>query len=250
MKKHSNAEHSHVFAQLWRILAELRKKLESHFILNPNPTTQHLQAFSSTNGQVTGSLSTYSGPEIDWLVSSWLNHPKMNFSTMRLTVWLGSQIIVPHLVFELGTVPDVFFYIDYVPRVDLWTNLKYVERYYETVTPTYLALRDNPNLSLFVSKSLYVRQFQSPIHLCYTCPTTEESFSLVQSIAHEMLDRWLGWVAQASYVAQEKRVALAERDLCMRRVSAERDPGNEVAVRIFGPELADTLVKALWGGLC
>jgi len=57
---------------------------------------------------------------------------------MRLTVWLKSHIRVPHLAFELGTVPSLFFYMDYIPRVDLWTDLTYLERYYEPMQSTYI----------------------------------------------------------------------------------------------------------------
>lgn len=244
----SNTDKSTTFDKLQAILAQLHQKLETRFTLHPNPTSQELQTFSNLDGQISGSLSTWSGPEVDWLVSSWISNPQRNFSTMRLTTWLGSQIQVPHLAFELGAFPNVFFYIDYVPRVDLWNDLQYVERYYEPVDQTYLALRDNANLTQFVSKSLYVRQFQSPIHLCYTCPPTAESFSLIENVAQEMLDRWLNWVAQAEPVPEESRAALAERDLNMRRISAERDPGNQVVVRTFGAELADKLVRGLWGG--
>ncbi|WP_158680531.1 hypothetical protein [Nostoc sp. 'Lobaria pulmonaria (5183) cyanobiont'] len=42
---------------------------------------------------------------------------------MRLTVWLGSHIRVPHLTFEFGTLPDIFSYLDYIPRTDLLTDL-------------------------------------------------------------------------------------------------------------------------------
>lgn len=60
---------------------------------------------------------------------------------MRLTLWLSPLIQVPHLAFEFGTKPDLFFYIDYIPRVDLWSDLSYTESYYEPVNATYLELR-------------------------------------------------------------------------------------------------------------
>jgi hypothetical protein len=239
-------DHTTVFTQLWDILGELRQKLDTRFTLHPNPSKQELQSFSSPDGSVNGSLMTFSGSEIDWLVHSWLNHPKRHFSTMRLTVWLGTHIRVPHLAFEFGTVPTVFFYMDYVPRADLWSDLNYVEHYYEPVNSTYLALRDNPHLSLFTSKSLYVRQFQSPIHLCYTCQTSQESLQLIKTIAHDMLERWLRWVDEAEPVPEEARTALGDRDLRLRRISTERDPGNQLAAQLFGSELTDTLVRSLW----
>ncbi len=247
MNPQTDRENPTVFDRLWGILSELRQKLGDRFELQPNHATETLQSFSSPDGKVQGSLTAFSGSEIDWLVHSWLHNPMLNFSTMRLTVWLGSQIRVPHLAFELGTVPNVFFYMDYIPRVDLWSDLNYVERYYEPVEPTYLTLRGNSQLSLFVSKSLYVRQVQSPTHLCYTCSATEDPCGLIHNLAHEMLDRWLSWVDEAEPVPETARTALAERDSCLRRISAERDPGNRMAVQLFGSELTDRLVRALWG---
>jgi hypothetical protein len=236
-----------MFQELRVILHELYQRLGDRFALQPNPPIQTLQTFSSPNGAVTGSLTTASCNEIDWLVYSWLSNPAMGFNTMRLTVWLSSHIRVPHLAFEFGTVPDLFFYMDYIPRVDLWTDLDYMERYYEAVQPTYLELRTNPNLSLFVSKALYIRLFQSPAHLCYTCPATTDSLTSIRATADAMLERWLGWVEVAEPVTEGDRPALAACDLQMRRISAERDPGNQIAAQILGSELASQLVQALWG---
>jgi hypothetical protein len=63
-----------------------------------------------------------------------------------------------------------------------------------------------------------------------------------------MLDRWLSWIEEAEPVPEDARAALATRDLFLRRTSAERDPGNQLAAQMFGPELTDKLVRALWGG--
>ncbi|HBL13993.1 MAG TPA: red chlorophyll catabolite reductase, partial [Cyanobacteria bacterium UBA11162] len=130
----------------------------------------------------------------------------------------------------------------------LWSDLNYLERYYEPLQSTYLTLRGNSDLSLFVSKSLYVRQIQSPTHLCYTCSPTEESLALIQRLAHEMLERWFKWVDDAEPVPETMQPILAQRDRCMRRISAERDPGNQMAAQLFGAELTNTLVRGLWGG--
>ncbi len=245
-----NAQHNPnpatTFDQLWKILAELQQKLNHHFELHPTPAEQPLETFTNSDGSISGRLNTFSSPEIEWLVCSCLQNPQ-GFSTMRLTTWLSSRIDVPHLVFEFGTMPSVFFYIDYLPRVDIWTDLSYLERYYEPVNPTYLKLRDHPQLSLFVSKGLYVRQVQSPVNLCYTCFNAEEGVPLIRAIAHEMIDRWLGWVDTATPVAPEAQPSLAARDLQMRRIAAERDPGNQMASKLLGSELASRLIGALWG---
>lgn len=234
------------FEQLWQILGELYQKLGDRFDLQPTPADQPLAQYSNEAGNVTGSLRTLASPEVDWLVYARLHNPQMGFGTMRLTTWLGPQIQVPHLVFEFGTVPAPFFYMDYVPRVDLWAQPDYTTRYYEPLEPTYLALRERPDLSLFVSKGLYIRQFQSPAHLCFRGDATEAVLSLIRTTAHEMCDRWLGWIDEAEAVPSETQSALAQRDLNLRRISAERDPGNAMAIQIFGSELAAQLVRSLW----
>jgi hypothetical protein len=235
-----------VFEQLWSITQELRQKIEARFELHPEPATQDLQEFSSPDGNVKGSLNAFSGREIDWLVHSWLK--KSNFSTMRLTAWLGSHIRVPHLAIELGTVGNIFFYMDYVPRTDLVSDLEALDRYYEPVNQTFLTLQADSRLSSFTSKSVYIRLFQSPINLCYTCSDTEDTLELIRKLAHEMLDPWLSWIEEAESVPEDARAALAKRDLFLRRTSAERDPGNQLAAQMFGAELTNKLVQALWGG--
>ena len=237
-----------VFEQLWAITNELRQKIDASFELHPEPGTKDLHEYSNADGTVKGSLTNLSGPEIDWLVQSWLRNSQRNFSTMRLTTWLKPQIRIPHLAFEFGMMPNLYFYIDYIPRTDLLTDLEYLDRYYEPVEQTYLTLRANPNLSLFVRKGVYMRLFQSPINLCYTCAATEDNLALIRTVANEMLDRWLIWVDEAEPVPEDTRDSLAERDLFLRRTSAERDPGNQMVVRMFGEELTNKLIRALWGG--
>jgi hypothetical protein len=245
IEQQPNADNTLVFERLWSITEELRQKIEARFELHPEPAAQNLQELSSADGSVKGSLNAFSGREIDWLVHSWLK--KSNFTTMRLTAWLGSHIQVPHLAFEFGTVTNIFFYMDYIPRTDLVTDLEYLDRYYEPVNQTFLTLQADSRLSPFTSKSLYIRLFQSPINLCYTCSDTEDTLTLIHTLAHDMLDRWLSWIGEAEPVPEDARGALAKRDLFLRRTSAERDPGNQLAAQMFGTELTEKLVRALWG---
>jgi hypothetical protein len=245
MHPETDLDQAVVFDRLQTILHELYAKVTHHLALF-HKSEQPFQHFSSPDGNLTGSLLTFSGEKVDKLIYSWLNAAQISFSTTRLTVWLNSHSHIPHLAIELGTMPNLFFYMDYIPRVDLWTDLNYTEQYYEPINSTYLELRNTPNLSVFVSKGLYVRQMQSPAHLCFTCPRTEDTLSLVQKLAHETCDRWLSWLDQAPPVPTETQAALAERDLRMRRIIAERDPGNAAVTKILGAEFANQLVRSLW----
>jgi Red chlorophyll catabolite reductase (RCC reductase) len=238
-----------IFERLWSITNELRSKLDARFKLHPEPCTQDLQEYSSSNGNIKGSLTAFSGEEIDWLVHSCLSNPeKSNFSAMRLTTWLKSHIKVPHLAFEFSHRSNILFYIDYIPRSELLTDPEYLKRYYEPVNQTFLQLQSDRRLSLFTSKSLYIRLFQSPISLCHTCSPSEDTLELIRTVAHEMLDRWLLWVDEAEPVPEDARATLAARDLSLRRGIAEGDPDNKLAVQMLGEELTDKLVRSLWGG--
>jgi Red chlorophyll catabolite reductase (RCC reductase) len=237
-----------IFEQLWDITKQLKQKLEARFELNPNPSTQDLQSYSSMTEEAQGSLNTFSGSEIDWLVHSWIRDSKSGFSNMHLSIWLKPHIRVPHLSYAFGTFPQLFFYMDYIPRTDLYTDLEYLDCYYEPMNQTYLTLQADSRLKPFVSKTLYMRQAQSQTSLCYTCSATDDTITLLSSIAHEMMERWLNWVDEAEAVAESERTALFERDFIIRRAIAERDPQNQFGVQLFGAELTDRLVRSLWGG--
>ena len=93
-----------------------------------------------------------------------------------------------------------------------------------------------------------MRLYQTPTSHCYIVPATEETIALIREVAHEMMDRWLGWFDDAEQVPEAEQAALAARDLYMRQTICERDPANAIAVRLFGQEMADELVQTLWGG--
>ncbi|MBD2531868.1 red chlorophyll catabolite reductase [Nostoc flagelliforme FACHB-838] len=251
LEQQPNVDSRTLFEQLWSLTNELRQKIDARFELHPDPSVENLQQYSSLDGNIKGSLTAFSGKEIDWLVHSWLGNPeKSTFSTMRLTTWLKSHIQVPHLAFEFGTLPNgnILFYIDYIARTELLTDLAYLDRYYEPLNQTFLKLQEDSRLKVFTSKSLYLRLFQSPVKLCYTGAPTFETLELTRTLAHETLDRWLTWIDAAEPVPEDARTALAARDLALRRNGAERDPGNKFVAQMFGVELADKIVRSLWGG--
>lgn len=250
LEQQTKLDNTAVFEYLWNLTKELRQKLDARFETHPDPSTKDLHSYSAQVGAAHGSLNTFSGAEIDWLVHSWLRDPISGFSNMHLTVWLKPHIRVPHLACAFSTFPQlgILFYMDYIPRTDLFIDLEYLDRYYEPVNQTYLRLQGDSRFEPFISKTLYIRQAQSHTSLCYTFPEHEETLALVGTVAHEMLDRWLSWVDTAEVVAESARPALAERDLFVRRTIAERDPDNQVAVRFFGEAMTDKLVRSLWGG--
>ena len=243
-----SVDNQETFDALWAITTELKEKVFTRFSLQPDPCSAKYQPYGGGDNVPSGFLSTWAGPEIDWLVYSWIGTPGTSFSNMHLTINVGPQVRIPHFGFALGTAPDIFMYMDYLPRVDFWQDVAYADRYLEPANERFLQLRNDGRFSPFVSQSMPMRLYQSPTSHCYMVPATVETLAIIRETAHEMLDRWLGWFDEAEAVPAAERAALAARDLSMRQTICERDPANAIAVRLFGQEMADDLVHTLWGG--
>jgi hypothetical protein len=244
-----NVDRTQAFDELWGIFGELRARIDERFALEMDASTQDLQPYYGLPGtEAKGLLRAYSGPEMDWFVHSWIGNPRFSFVNMHLTCWLPATTKVPHLAYALATTPDIFFYMDYVPRSDLAVDVEALDKYYAPVNARSIALRENPELKPFISRSLYVRQSLSETAFCYTCKYTPENMALIREVANEMMTRWFGWLDEGDPVPAEQQAALAARDLHIRRTIAERDPANEMGDRLFGAELTNKLVRALWGG--
>ncbi len=241
-----------VFAKLEEIMRSLRERMLAAFALTPSASNERYSTYASPNGNCRGSLNTFRGPGVDWLVDSWMGNPETGFTNLHFNTWLSAETNVPHLAIVLGTVPEIFFYFDFVPRADLTTNLAYFDKYYgEAQSPSvnrrYIAFQENAQMKPFVSRDVYMRQAISPVGLCFTCPRDAANIELLRKTAHEMMDQWLGWVAAGEAVPASEQKALAARDHGMRRAIAERDPANSLAERLLGKAEMETLVKLLWG---
>ncbi len=148
-----------VFDALWAITSELKAKVDARFELTPDPCSAEFQPYQAAGSGAKGFLSTFAGPEIDWLVYSWIGTPGTSFTNMHLTINLGPQTLVPNFGFALGTAPDIFMYMDYLPRVDFWSDTDYLDRYYEPANQRFLQLRRDPRFSPFVSQDLSMRLY-------------------------------------------------------------------------------------------
>ncbi len=241
-------DNSAVFEQLTSLFAELRQKVESRLELIHDPSCADITPYHNLQGDVTGSVSNFSGPEVDWAVSSWMGTPESSFTNLHLTVWLGPQTRVPHLWLAMGTIPKLFVYLDFGPRADLAANIDYLQRYYEPDNELYLDLYNDARFTPFISRSIEVRSFISPIGTCATAEPTEDAIATAGAAAHRMVDRWLGWLESPETVPEELQAELAERDLYIRRQIAETDPANRLAERLLGKPLTERLVRSLWGG--
>ena len=237
-----------VFTQLTELFAELRRKVESRLELKLDPSCADITPYHNLQGEVTGSVSNFSGPEVDWAVSSWMGTLESSFTNLHLTVWLGPQIRVPHLWMAVGTIPRLFVYLDFGPRTELANDIDHLRKYYGPENDLYMDFYDDPRFVPFVSRSVEVRSFISPVGICATAEPTPDVIATTSAAAHRMLDRWLGWLDDPETVPLELQAAQAERDLYIRRQIAETDPANRLAERLLGAPLTSRLVRALWGG--
>ncbi|WP_433382767.1 oxidoreductase [Actinoplanes sp. CA-142083] len=230
------------------LLAALKAKIDARFETTRDPSTAGLETYGTYPDGPGGSLAAYSGPEVDWLVHSWLGNPGASFANLHLTCWLGPQVKVPHLGIALLVWPGGWFYLDSVPRVNLVEDGAYFDQYYAPLDEEWLALRADPQFEYFVSRAGFIRASLSPTAYCYSFERSQRNLEIVSAKAHAHVDRWLEWVDAAERVPAEEQAALAATDLTIRRNIAERDPANVMGVRFFGEETTTKLVRALWGG--
>jgi hypothetical protein len=148
----------------------------------------------------------------------------------------------------MGTMPDIFFYFDYIPRVDLMVDLDYLDKYYQPVNAKWREFVDNPDYRPFISRDVYMRESVSQTGFVYLTTPSDKAISDIRGLAHFMFDGFLKNVNEAPATPANERAALAERDLKVRRAIADRDPANVVGEQLFGKDKADALVRGLWGG--
>ncbi|MEV0248658.1 oxidoreductase [Nocardia sp. NPDC050712] len=236
--------------QEWReLLSGLRARIAERFELTRDPSTTDLESYGDPETGPSGSLAAYSGPEIDWLVHSWIGDPRTGFVNLHLTAWLGPQTRAPHLGAALLLWPEGWFYVDAVPRGDLVGDGDYFDRYYAENDAPWLAFKEqHPDFAWFTSRTGFIRASLSPTAHCHSFPATRPNLDTVAEVLTARVEQWLGWVDAAAPVPVEQQAELAARDLAVRRNIAERDPANVMGERMFGPELTQRLVRALWGG--
>ena len=238
-----------VFERLWGITEKMIAKIHARFETSLDPccaSFQDYKTLSQTAGE--GSLKAYSGKEIDWLIHSYIGSPESSFTNMHITISLGPQYLVPNFGFALGTIPDLFLYMDFIPRADLLADIDYTDKYYEPVNGEYLSLQADKRFKPFISRDLYTRIAMTPTAVGYCADPDPEVIDKIEKIAHERLDMWLKWVDEAEKTPLEQRPQLMERDQTIRRNICLRDPANNLAERLFGRETAEQMVATLWGG--
>ena len=246
-----NVDRMELWTALWGILSEAKDKITAELDVQPYPSGEGLEYWTSEDGGYEGSLNPYVGdPDngVEWLVHSWIGNRKNSILDMNLQVWLGPHIDVPHLVLVFGTVPNVFHFSDVVPRRDPMVDVDYLNKYFEPENQKWLDLRGDDRFLWSVSHGTYMRAFNSPIANSYmaTCSDAEAVERFGEAV-RDRVDTWLQWVRDAEPVPAEERAALRQRDHQVREYGYTMDPMNELSKKFLGEQRVNELVATRAG---
>lgn len=230
---------------LWGILTEIKDRLTAEFPVERHPSCDGYEYYEA--GGFEGSLNTYTGPEAEWLVHSWIGNRSASILDMNITVWLGPHIDAPHLCLVFGTVPHLFHYSDFIARRDIGVDADYVQRYYEPENADYLAFRGDERFTVNVSHGSYMRAIISPVGHSYMAERNADNIEALRGYVMKRVDRWLDLVRTAPPVPEEDRAALQARDHQLRTQCYTLDPMNVLAVRAMGEDVANAMIERRYG---
>ena len=230
---------------LWDTLTTIKDRITAEFPVERHPSTADHEYYET--GGFEGSLNTYTGPDVEWFVHSWIGNRQASILDMNITVWLGQQVDAPHLCLVFGTVPQLFHYSGLIARRDVTVDTDYLDRYYEGQNADFLAFRGDPRFTPNVSHGSYMRAVASPVCHSYMTERTPANVEAVCEKAVQRFESWLEMVRTAQPVPEEERAALRERDHTLRRLCYERDPMNVLAARAMGEDVAARMVQLRLG---
>lgn len=241
---HAPVNNTEVFHYLLNVREQAWDIIRSSLNLREDRACQDIQNIPDLQGNIVGNIHTYTGDRIDWIVRSWIGKPETGFTNIHLTCWVNEEIDVPHLGLALGTAPDVFCYVDFLPRYDAPVSFDHLNQYHEPMNETWIALRRHPAYKTFNPVHLYTRSTLSPIAVCGLLPFADFK-ALVEPVMLQYVRKWVELVQTAQPISPEKRPALRQRDEILRRTIVEKDPANILADRMLGVPMRERLVRIL-----
>jgi hypothetical protein len=229
-----NVDVSRAWERCWGIHSRIVERVRARFPVRRHPQTAGEDYWRSADGQLEGGFFGYTGPGVDWLVHSWLGNRRASILDMNATVFLGQQTRVPHLVIIFGTIPRLYFYAEYTPRVDLRTDHEYLLHYYEPANEDFLHFRSDPTWTPFVSHGTYLRALMSPVCISAHAELNDENISACERYLVRFLDRWLRWLDEDREVPRDERAAQQAYDYKVRELGYRTDPMNVLPQRVLG----------------
>ena len=247
LAENPNVDVNNAWERCWGIQTGIIDRIRERFEVSKDPSCEGREYFTSEvhpeNGQLEGSFNSYTGENIDWLVHSWLGNRKRSILDINATAFLSQETRVPHLTVIFGTIPRLYFYAEYTPRMDLRTNPDYLNKYYEPVNKDFLEFRDHANWTRFVSHGTYLRSLMSPICVSSHAELNDENIDFCETYLQTFIDRWFGWLDEAETVPLSERDALQTYDLKVRELGYRNDPMNVLPIQIFGAEEANRMLE-------
>ncbi len=248
LEENPDVDVSKAWERCWGILSDIKEKIAARFPdLEKDPSCEGREYYTSPDEAFEGSFNAWSSPKCEWLVNSWLGNRKASILDMNATAFLGPDTDVPHFVMVFGTIPKLFFYFDFTPRVNLLTNEDYLKKYYDADNQDYLALRGHENFQWAVSHGTYMRALNNPSTQSLSADLTDENIDILEKYAYNALDRWFGWLDNAEPVPEEKRAELQKNDHTIRRLGYELDPMNVLAEKVFGEGKVEEMINVRMG---
>lgn len=236
LNENPDVDVSKAWERCWGIHSKIVDRVRARFPAERHHSTVAEDYFTSPDKKMEGSFAAYTSPEIDWLVHSWIGNRKASILDMNATVFLGQQTRVPHLAIIFGTIPKLYFYAEYTPRVDLRTHPDYLQKYYEPANQDFLRFRSDPLWTRFVSHGTYLRALMSPVATSSTAELTDENIGTCERYLETFVDRWFRWLDVAEEVPEAQRAAQREYDFKVRELGYRTDPMNVLTQKIFGDE--------------
>lgn len=248
LAENPNVDVSRAWERCFGILGDIKDRIAQRFEVRRHPSCAGREYYTSPDGAFEGSFNAYNGPQVEWLVHSWLGNRKASILDMNATCFLGQETDTPHLIVIFGTIPKLFFYADYVPRRDLRTDTDYLDRYYGgAVNEAFLKLRGDADFHWSVSHGTYMRALLSPVGLSLAGELNDSNIDRLEAYTTEFVERWLGWLAAPQTVAPERRAELQRYDHRIRALGYERDPMNSLAEKVFGADQVDRMIRMRQG---
>ncbi len=236
LSENPDVDVSRAWERCWTIHEKIIDRVQQRFDVSKHHSCEGEDYFTSPDCQLEGSFNAYSGKEVDWLVHSWIGNRKASILDMNATAFLGQQTQVPHLVVIFGTIPKLYFYAEYAPRVDLRTNYDYLQKYYEPANEGFLNFRSDPEWTRFVSHGTYLRALMSPCAVSSTAELTDDNITTCEKFLGGFVDRWFRWLDEAEELPEEQRAAQQAYDFTIRELGYRTDPMNVLPQKIFGEE--------------
>jgi hypothetical protein len=227
---------SRAWERCWGIHSGIVDRVRSKFDVELHKACEGRDYYTSPDGQLEGSFNGYTGAEVDWLVHSWIGNRKASILDMNATAFLAQQTRVPHLTIIFGTIPHLYFYAEYTPRVDIRIDYDYLRKYIEPANEDFLKFRSDPKWTRFVSHGTYLRGLMSPICTSSSAELNDDNINQCEDYLGGFADRWFDWIDTAEPVPEQERAAQQAYDFRVRELGYVTDPMNVLPRRVFGEE--------------